>query len=212
MQAGSVCDDMLAPLVAGVRLSGEVRRDVPAFLVHHRYPKTAAHVGDVAAEARRLALRFGVDADAAECAGWLHDTSAVFPTPQRAAIARALGIDVLPEEDSLPMIVHQKLSAVLAADIFGVRDPAVLNAVGCHTTLKAGASPLDLVVFVADKIAWDQAGVPPYTNAIRVALDDSLDAATWVYLDYLWQRRGTLGIVHPWFVAAYRERVGRHHA
>jgi len=103
------------------------------------------------------------------------------------------------------MILHQKLSAVMAREIFGIGDAAVLSAIGCHTTLKASASTLDKVVFVADKIAWDQPGKPPYLDGILGALDQSLHQAALRYLDYLWQRRQTLPAVHPWFVAAHRQ-------
>lgn len=198
--------DPLTALAAGIVLIGDIARDVPAFLAYHGCSHTAAHIAAVAAEARRLAPLAGVDAVAAARAGWFHDISAVIPDGERIAAARTLGVDVLPEEAAFPMILHQKLSAALARGIFGERDASVLGAVGCHTTLRAGATPLDTVVFVADKIAWDQPGTPPYRAALLTALDTSVDAAALVYLRYLWERRATLGVVHPWFAAAYRER------
>jgi HD superfamily phosphohydrolase YqeK len=103
------------------------------------------------------------------------------------------------------MILHQKLSAVLARQIFGVEDEAVLKAVECHTTLRAGATPLDKVVFIADKVAWDQSGVPPYQAALLEAMTHSLDAAALCYLSYLWERRSTLLVVHPWMAEAYAD-------
>jgi len=129
------------------------------------------------------------------------------PDGDRVAAAQAFGVDVLPEEAAFPMILHQKLSAVLARGLFGERNDAVLSAIGCHTTLKVGASTLDTVVFVADKIAWDQPGIPPYRDALLGALAHSLDAAAFVYLHFLWERRATLGVIHPWFVAAYQQHA-----
>jgi len=109
---------------------------------------------------------------------------------------------VLEEERHLPMIVHQKLSAVIARDAFNITDPAILSAIGCHTTLKAGASPLDKAVFVADKLAWDQPGAPPYLAELTRALDESLDAAALCYINWLWDRREALAVVHPWLIEA----------
>ena len=103
------------------------------------------------------------------------------------------------------MILHQKLSAILAHELFGVDDLAVLSAIGCHTTLRADATPLDKVVFLADKIAWDQSGSPPYRDALLDALTHSLDAGACVYLQHLWAQRATLPVVHPWFENAYRQ-------
>lgn len=103
------------------------------------------------------------------------------------------------------MIVHQKLSALMARELFGITDAEVLSAIGCHTTLKANASPLDKTLFVADKIAWDQQGRPPYLTDLLAALERSLDGAALVYLDYLWERRETLPVLHPWVRAAHRQ-------
>lgn len=197
--------DIVAQLTTNFTRSDNLRRDVSTFLTQHGLPETAAHCAAVAEEARRQATRFGEDADQAEGAGLLHDVSAIFPSAQRAEIADQLQIEVLPDEAVFPMIIHQKLSVVLAREVFGVTDRGILSAIGCHTTLKAGASRLDKVVFIADKIAWDQPGRPPYLDNLLAGLEQSLDEGVFVYLDYLWQQRALLPVVHPWFAAAYRE-------
>ncbi|MBN1248958.1 MAG: bis(5'-nucleosyl)-tetraphosphatase (symmetrical) YqeK [Anaerolineae bacterium] len=186
-------------------LSGDIPADVTRFLVARGCAATAAHCRAVAEAAVALATRFGVRADAAQAAGWLHDVSAVVPVTGRVAVAEAWGLEVLPEEAALPMILHQKLSAWMAQHYFGISDPSVIGAIGCHTTLRAGATPLDMVVFVADKIAWDQPGTPPYLAALEAALHRSLVAGACVYLSYLWQHRADLPVVHPWLAQAYGE-------
>jgi len=191
-------------LESGTALTGDLPRDVVAYLGAHGCPRTAAHSAAVAAEARRLALSFGVEAPAAEAAGWLHDVSAVIPVAERLPAARAWRVPVLPEERAAPMLLHQKLSAVLARRLFGVADAAMLQAIGCHTTLRSGATMLDQVLFVADKVAWDQPGEPPYLAAVRAGLERSLAAAARAYLRYLWEQRDTLPAVHPWMAEAYR--------
>jgi len=196
---------LLRQLIEDVQLTGDVRADMRTFLVHHGQSKTVDHSISVAEEAKRLATKFGVDEALAEIAGLLHDISAVFPPDKRNQIARQLGVDVLPEEDTFPMIIHQKLSVVVAQEIFEVSNKAALSAISCHTTLKANASMLDKVVFVADKIKWDGSGEPPYLDGIIAALEQSLDEAAFCYLDYLWQRRNTLRVVHPWLVEAYMQ-------
>lgn len=196
---------MLASLGQSLELTGRLPSDVSRFLVRHAQAHTAAHSAQVAAQAVELAERFGVGTSQAETAGWLHDVSAVIPNEKRIQVALENGLEVLPEEKQLPMITHQKLSALMARELFGITDAGVLSAVGCHTTLKADASPLDKVVFVADKIAWDQEGRPPYLGALEEALERSLDAAALVYLEYLWERRDDLPVLHPWVVAAHRQ-------
>jgi predicted HD superfamily hydrolase involved in NAD metabolism len=194
---------MFSQLCDGVVLTGRVAEDVPAFLRYHGCPKTARHCAQVAAEARRVAEIVGENATQAEMAGWLHDCSALFPAPDRVHIARQWNIPLLPEEERLPMIIHQKLSRILAAEVFGVDDVLVLDAVECHTTLKANPTRLDKVLFVADKLAWDQDGIAPYYHKLVTALEQSLDHAVFVYLKYLWDRRRTLKVFHPWAREAY---------
>jgi predicted HD superfamily hydrolase involved in NAD metabolism len=195
---------ILSSLVDGLLLTGQVEQDVPMFLEQHIFPGPARHCGAVAAEAERLAQRFGVDADAARTAGWLHDVSAVIGTDWLQA-AEELGVEILPAELIYPNLLHQKISAVLARQIFGVTDPAILGAIGCHTTLRPGASRLDMAVFVADKLAWDQSGQPPYEAEMSAALERSLEAGAWVYLNYLWEKREQLVVLHPWAKAAWQE-------
>ena len=195
----------LKTLRAGFTPRGWISEDVPTFLVLNGCKRAAAHCANVARAAYQLAERFGADPIAAEAGGWLHDVSAVWPNDQRLAAADALGVEVLPEERPWPKIVHQKLSVVLAREIFDVRDPKVLSAVGCHTTLKAGASPLDKAVFIADKLAWDEPYDAPWHPDLRAALEKSLDEGCRVYLRHLWEQREQLVVFHPWTVEACRE-------
>lgn len=199
----------LTELTDGFTFSGHIGYDTAAFLRHHGCPETAGHSAQVAAEAKRLAKQMGEDETRAEVAGWLHDVSAIFPAAERIEAAQALEVDILPEEKIFPVIIHQKLSVVLARDLFGVHDEGILSAIGCHTTLKAKASKLDKILFVADKIAWDQPGRPPYLDELLKGLDISLDAAALVYLRYLWERRATLKVIHPWLRAAYQQLSGQ---
>jgi predicted HD superfamily hydrolase involved in NAD metabolism len=197
-------DLILVELTKDFDIGSDLRESVTAFLVHHQCPDAARHCADVGAIATDLAVRFGLDAAAAQQAGWLHDVSAVFPKGERLAAARALDIDILPEEEKVPLLLHQKLSAVIAREIFNVADAGVLNAVGCHTTLKPNPSSLDLVLFVADKLGWDQRGDPPYKHTLESALETSLEEAAWAYQDYLWHS-GKMKVPHPWMRESYIE-------
>lgn len=197
-----------ADLARGVALSGRQPQDLQAFLLFHKAPNTLAHNLRVAQAARELALRFAIDPLQAQLAGWLHDCSAVIPAHARLQTAAEWKVPILPEEAAFPLLLHQKLSVVITKQVFGIHDVEVLSAVGCHTTLKAGASPLDKVLFVADKLAWDQPGSPPYLPALEVGLRHSLERAALAYLDFLMetlQRPTGSGVLHPWAQAARLE-------
>lgn len=195
----------LQKLTDGIIFTGNIPEDALTFFNHHGFPKTAEHSQAVAEKSRELAIRFDANPEQAEIGGWLHDISVIFPNAERIKVAHELDVEVLPEEDIFPMIIHQKLSAVIARDIFSVDDEAILSAIGCHTTLKRDASLLDKIVFVADKIAWDQVGNPPYIDNLLPALDKSIDHAAFVYLDYLWQMRDSLKVLHPWGADAHQQ-------
>ena len=156
--------------------------------------------------AQRLARRWGVDDRSAEVAGWLHDISAIVPWNDQLHMAETLGLEVLVEERQAPVLVHQKLSAAISKEVLAIVDGPVLEAIGCHTTLRADSSLLDKVVFVADKIAWDQTGDPPYLAAVVSAVDQSLDRAAYCYLDYLRRKHKAM---HPWAAQAYRQLAAR---
>lgn len=176
--------------------------DVPLFLTSYGCQTTARHCTAVAGKAVELASHFHCDPSKAKEGGYLHDISVVIPTDQWIEVAHDQSIEVLPEEVQYPLILHQKLSVVLAREVFKVTDSEILNAIGCHTTLRLNPSILDKVLFLADKIAWDQQDIPPYLNNVLNALDHSLDLAVLVYLDYLWDRRNELGVIHPWLIQA----------
>ena len=150
-------DTLCAALISGISLTGDIPADVTTLLNAHGRPDTAAHCTNVASEARRLAARFGENERQAEIAGWLHDVSAIIPVAQRLEYAQQWRIDVLSEEVTAPILLHQRQSTVIAAEVFGITDAAILNAIGRHTTLhtnsKISPSALDKVVFLADKIA-----------------------------------------------------------
>jgi len=187
------------------RLTGNLRDDVYRYFVENGCEATAVHCMKVGEEAKRIAGIYGADPIEAEVAGYLHDISVVFPNETRISIARQLGVEVLPEEEIFPMIIHQKLSKEMASDLFDITSPNILDAVGCHTTLRKKATQMDKILFVADKIEWDQQGSPPYIRNILLELNKSLDHASFAYIDYLWQQRDKLRVVHPWLKEAREE-------
>ena len=194
--------------LTGFSLTGELDTDVKTLFFQHQQAHVYHHVKAVAQKAGDLAARFLADSEAVKTAAWLHDISAIVPNDERIALASALGLEVLPEEAAFPMIIHQKLSAVIAKEVFLISDDRVLSAIACHTTLKADASLVDHLVFVADKIAWDQAGTPPYLAAVLAGLEHSLEAASLAYLEYLWSMKESLRVLHPWAVAARTQLLG----
>jgi HD superfamily phosphohydrolase YqeK len=169
----------------------------------------------VGAKARALAEQFNLSSEQAEQSGWLHAVGAVVPVSEAVAAAQAYGVDVLPEEESLPVLLTQKLSAALAQDLFGVTNPYVLSAIGCHLSLKMGTLPLDRAVFLAYHLTKatdspasllmpinEATGASYYLAAAQDALQrlNSLDAAVMYLCHYLWKQPESPLLMHPWFI------------
>ncbi len=134
-------------------------------------------------------------------AGYLHDISAIYPNNERIFVAEDMRIELFKEERQFPMIIHQRISRIMAQREFGIQDEKILSAISCHTTLKKKFSKVDLVLFVADKIRWDQEGQPPYLQEITQALNSSFEAAAFSYIDYI--LKNDIKVIHPWLLEAY---------
>lgn len=94
-------------------------------------PRRFSHTAGVVRTAIRLAARYGVDAKAARLAALLHDYG-------RSVEWDALG--------------HAVVGEKLVRETLGIQDAQVLRAILYHTTLYAGATVLDKVVYLADMI------------------------------------------------------------
>jgi len=58
--------------------------------------------------------------------------------------------------------LHQRISKEIAYGYFHIEDEDILSAIKCHTTLKKEINDYNKIIFLADKLAWDQGGIPPY--------------------------------------------------
>lgn len=127
----------------------ELARRVRSHLAQdHRY----AHSVRVARCADVLAQRYDLDAARARIAGILHDLARLYSPERLLAESAARDLPIEPYERAHPTLLHARLGAALARELFGVRDPQILSAIEKHTTGAGEMSPLDCVVYVADTL------------------------------------------------------------
>lgn len=166
------------------------------------YPKLRLTLSDkrlthsllVCSAARRLAVIHGVDEDAAALAGLLHDAAKCLPLPtmQRIAKERRLLLDreTLQSEN----LLHGPVGAELAMTEYHVSDPNVLSAIRCHTTGKVGMLPLDMIVYLADKIEPSRRSYPVLEEVRRLAQIDLMEAMRYSLrstLEYVQKQKST---------------------
>jgi HD superfamily phosphohydrolase YqeK len=196
----------------GLAASGNPLADVRRFLREAGRLDTLRHASRVAAQGRRLARRFGLPLPSSDLACCAHDLAAVVPLRYAVAAAEELEVSLAPADREVPAVIHGRLGAAALRVVLGVDDPDVLNAVENHTTLRAGASNVEALVFVADKLAYDpttpNVGFHPPLLAARDRAP--LRHLCWLYLDWAVREGPGLGWrLHPDLLAAHAE-LGDH--
>lgn len=164
-----------------------------------------AHTLQVRHNALKLAQKFGISSEQASSAALLHDISRIFAKEEYLELAQIYDLEILAEERQLPDLLHQKLSRVIAVENFNITDKEVLNAISCHTTLRAQATKLDKILFLADKLSWASQDLPAFTPLVIKQLEKSLDDGVYCYLFNSLYNSTPMPVVHPWLKAALQD-------
>ena len=144
-----------------------------ALLKEKLKPSRYTHSHCVMERAVELALKNGVDTTRARLAGLLHDVMKNVPDKEMLQFIEDSGIILLYADLCAPQLWHAIAGAAYMKEKLGIDDPDVLNAVRYHTTGRAGMSPLEKVVYLADLTSADR-DYPDVKKARRIA-DRSLD-------------------------------------
>lgn len=114
--------------------------------------KRLQHSHGVAQTACHLAEVYGVDPDIAYVAGLLHDWDKQLPKEGMCKRAEDLGIKLKKGMRNTPSVLHGLTAAVALPLEFGELPQPVLDAIARHTVPVVHMTPLDQIVYVADKI------------------------------------------------------------
>lgn len=149
------------------------------------------HTTGVMYTAQCLAMRYGVDLTRAGIAGVLHDCAKCIPNEQKLIQCEKYGIEISETERKNPSLLHAKLGAYLAKELYGIEDEEILSAIRWHTTGKPNMTLLEMIIYMADYIEpnRDQA---PNLSVIRQMTFDNVEEALLLVLestlDYLKDR------------------------
>lgn len=130
----------------------------------------------VAHTARGLAKKHGIDPEQAALAGLLHDCAKCMPLATMQTIARENRLLLDKETLQSENLLHGPVGAVVAERDYGVSDPNILSAIRCHTTGKVGMLPLDMIVFLSDKIEPSRRSYPALEVVRELAQRDLVAA------------------------------------
>jgi len=174
----------------------EIKDKLQQMLSAKRYK----HSIGVMEASRMLAEKYGEDVKKAGLAGLIHDCAKDLSAIDTFALCSKYGIIVDKIMQRRPQLLHGKVGAFLARDVFGVDCPGILTAIENHTMGKEGMDKLCSIVFIADYI---EAGRDyPGVEAIRKAANKSLEMAIVAGLDNTISNELLKGgLLHPQTVA-----------
>lgn len=205
LKEGGDPDELKPQVIEYIRLMGLYGKAPSPAMGEAAYAKLKKNLSEkrllhsllVSWTARRLARQHGVDEDTAATAALLHDCAKCMPLSSMRQIAKdhRLLIDKITIQNG--NLLHGPVGAVVAERDYGITDPNVLAAIRCHTTGKVGMLPLDMIVFLSDKIEPSRRSYPALEEVRRLA-GESLPAAMShslrSTLDYVKSQKG---VPHP---------------
>jgi predicted HD superfamily hydrolase involved in NAD metabolism len=154
------------------------------------------HTSRVADTAEDLARIHGLDPARTRLAALLHDAAREMEPEDFLRLAEEWDLPVGEPERQSPKLLHGPVAAELGRRELGVEDEEVLEAVRVHTVGAAGAGPLALALYVADKI--EPARDYPSVGRIRaLARKDLREAAAEALRRVVAHNEGRGRPIHP---------------
>ena len=132
------------------------------------------HTLGVADTSACLAMRYGVDMQKAYIAGLLHDCAKCVPDTVKLEECNRYGIEVTEFEKNSLYLLHAKLGAYYAKELYHIEDASICSAIYWHTTGHAGMTKLEEIVYIADYIEQPctKSGYNPSTCFYRFGKGD----------------------------------------
>lgn len=150
--------------------------DKKKYLKEHLSAKRYQHSLNVAAECKKLAVKYGEDPDKAYFAGLLHDICKELPDDELKAMVETSGYAVCREELETKSLWHGIAGAYFIKTNFGIEDIDILNSVRFHTVGRAGMTRLEEIVYLGDLVSADRdyKGVEKMRKLVYTDLDKAM--------------------------------------
>ena len=161
-----------------MELIERIKNDLKENLTEYRY----IHSLGVMEMAEELAKVYNVDVESARIAGLLHDCAKYLSSEDKISKCESYGIPVSDYERKNPELLHAKLGACFANEIYGVTDSEILSAIIWHTTGCPDMSLLDKIVFIADYIEANRDKAEDLPKVRELAFKD-IDACLLLILE-----------------------------
>lgn len=161
------------------------------------------HMEHVANLASEIASHYNMSSEDAYLAGFLHDVGRLVKSNEYILLLNQREIHITEQERKVPSVLHGKVSAIIANHEFHIKDENLLNALRYHVSLRKDSSDMEKVIFLADKMSWDNKAV---VNLVEDHVFQSLNIACFKVLEWLKEDiEGEAGIVLENLEAAYQQ-------
>lgn len=168
-------------------------------------PNRFHHSLCVADEAKKLAEKYGCDAEKAYTSGILHDIMKNTPDAEQLEFLASQNVQLTDIEKSNPKLWHAISGAVYIKNILN-EDEKIVNAVRYHTTGKAGMTTLEKVLYIADYISADRTydGIEEIREAAYRSLEEAMMIGLQFSICEITERKQ---VVHPDSINTYNELI-----
>jgi predicted HD superfamily hydrolase involved in NAD metabolism len=170
----------------------EIKNKLKQMIPEKRY----THSLKVMETSRKLAVKYGENAENAALAGLIHDCARGLTVGETFELCAKFNITVDSIMRQKPILLHGEVGAFLAAEEFGIDDSAILEAVRVHTLGKENMDKLSSIVFIADYIEPGRsfAGVERIRKAAEISLEKAIVAGIDSTIGFNLEKGGLL---HP---------------
>ena len=149
--------------------------EMQEILAQRLKPSRYQHSLGVADTAAALARRFGMNEERARIAGLLHDCAREYAVTELPSEAARRSIDYGEVERAMPLLLHAYVGAKRAAELYGVKDAEIQQAIWRHTVGGERMTKLDKIIYFADMIE-PQRDYPEVKALRELAYTADLDA------------------------------------
>lgn len=144
------------------------------------------HVERVLEEAVALAGHWDLDPERVSLAVWGHDLFRAHKPGDQLRLAHEAGIDVAPDEEKYPVLLHGPIAGAVLRARFGVTDEDALAAVSSHTSGLPAMPLIAKVLLIADKVEARKRKRTPVMAEVRRLARRDLDTALLCWADWKW--------------------------
>lgn len=172
-----------APIKTPAPADLQVDREAVLTWLESNVPKARIqHILRVENYAAELASLHGLDPAQAAQAGLLHDLAKYFAPQRLLEMAEAEPVPMDAVFKAEPRLLHADVSAIVARDVFEVKNPEILDAVRNHTLGRPQMHPMSCIVFLADSLEPGR-GDRDDLNQIRKASVTNMYRGVWMICD-----------------------------